>query len=135
MHAGQLETARLYPPEQAGFVAAIRRGRESSPRTAAPHFEQALALHDSSPRTFNGADLAPSSKTRYLVHADRLVRWLAREVEISLCCAHRIWADPRLRHQAPRIVARTSPSMTVAAALPEWPHPRQFRDRILLWLT
>jgi hypothetical protein len=31
----------------------------------------------------NAADLAPSSKTTYLVHADRFVRWLAGEVEIA----------------------------------------------------
>ncbi|MDB4873386.1 MAG: hypothetical protein JWL97_4390 [Gemmatimonadales bacterium] len=30
----------------------------------------------------NAADLAPSSKTTYLTHADRFVRWLAGEVEI-----------------------------------------------------
>jgi hypothetical protein len=31
----------------------------------------------------NRSDLAPSTKTTYLVHADRLVRWLAGEVEIG----------------------------------------------------
>lgn len=31
----------------------------------------------------NAADLAPSSKTTYLVHADRFVRWLAGEVDIA----------------------------------------------------
>jgi hypothetical protein len=31
----------------------------------------------------NAADLAPSSKTTYLVHADSFVRWLAGEVEIA----------------------------------------------------
>lgn len=31
----------------------------------------------------NAADLAQSSKTTYLVHADRFVRWLAGEVEIA----------------------------------------------------
>jgi len=30
----------------------------------------------------NGSDLAPSSKTTYLQHADRFVRWLGGEVEI-----------------------------------------------------
>jgi hypothetical protein len=31
----------------------------------------------------NTSDLAPSTKTTYLVHADRFVRWLAGEVEIG----------------------------------------------------
>ncbi len=30
----------------------------------------------------NGADLAPTTKTTYLMHADRFVRWLAGEVQI-----------------------------------------------------
>ncbi len=30
----------------------------------------------------NAADLAPTSKTTYLAHADRFVRWLAGEVDI-----------------------------------------------------
>jgi len=30
----------------------------------------------------NASDLAPSSKTTYLQHADRFVRWLGGEVEI-----------------------------------------------------
>ncbi len=30
----------------------------------------------------NGSDLAPTSKSTYLVHADRFIRWLAGEVEI-----------------------------------------------------
>jgi hypothetical protein len=30
----------------------------------------------------NAAELAPSTKTTYLVHADRFVRWLAGEVDI-----------------------------------------------------
>ncbi len=29
----------------------------------------------------NAADLAPTTKTTYLVHADRFVRWLAGEVD------------------------------------------------------
>jgi hypothetical protein len=32
----------------------------------------------------NASDLAPSSKTTYLQHADRFVRWLGGEVEIRL---------------------------------------------------
>ena len=31
----------------------------------------------------NAADLAPSTKTTYLLHADRFVRWLAGEVELG----------------------------------------------------
>lgn len=31
----------------------------------------------------NAADLAPSSKSTYLTHADRFVRWLAGEVDIA----------------------------------------------------
>jgi hypothetical protein len=31
----------------------------------------------------NAADLAPSSKTTYLVHADRFIRWLAGDVTIT----------------------------------------------------
>ena len=31
----------------------------------------------------NAADLAPTTKTTYLVHADRFVRWLAGEVSIG----------------------------------------------------
>lgn len=31
----------------------------------------------------NSADLAPSSKSTYLAHADRFVRWLAGEVDIK----------------------------------------------------
>ncbi|OLT25337.1 hypothetical protein BJF83_23135 [Nocardiopsis sp. CNR-923] len=30
----------------------------------------------------NASDLAPSTKTTYLVHADRFVRWLAGEIRI-----------------------------------------------------
>ena len=31
----------------------------------------------------NAADLAPTTKTTYLIHADRFVRWLAGEVDIG----------------------------------------------------
>ncbi|MEV4583241.1 hypothetical protein AB0K16_59555 [Nonomuraea jabiensis] len=31
----------------------------------------------------NAADLAPSTKSTYLAHADRFVRWLAGEVHIA----------------------------------------------------
>lgn len=31
----------------------------------------------------NASDLAPTTKTTYLIHADRFVRWLAGEVEIG----------------------------------------------------
>jgi hypothetical protein len=31
----------------------------------------------------NAADLAPSSKSTYLQHADRFIRWLAGEVEVG----------------------------------------------------
>ncbi len=34
-------------------------------------------------RLVNAADLAPTTKTTYLVHADRFVRWLAGEVDIG----------------------------------------------------
>ncbi|MBO3748981.1 hypothetical protein J5X84_23125 [Streptosporangiaceae bacterium NEAU-GS5] len=34
-------------------------------------------------RIVNAADLAPTTKTTYLIHADRFVRWLAGEVEIG----------------------------------------------------
>ena len=30
----------------------------------------------------NAADLAPTTKTTYLTHADRFVRWLAGEVDV-----------------------------------------------------
>ncbi|MFD6949870.1 hypothetical protein A6A08_21390 [Nocardiopsis sp. TSRI0078] len=30
----------------------------------------------------NTSDLAPSTKTTYLVHADRFVRWMAGEISI-----------------------------------------------------
>jgi hypothetical protein len=33
-------------------------------------------------RLVNAADLAPSTKTTYIVHVDRFVRWLAGEVDI-----------------------------------------------------
>ncbi len=33
----------------------------------------------------NAADLAPATKTTYLAHADRFVRWLAGEVQIRPC--------------------------------------------------
>jgi hypothetical protein len=39
-------------------------------------FERYSALVDA-------ADLAPSTKSTYLTHADRFVRWLAGEVHIS----------------------------------------------------